>query len=197
MCSDINFFGFFLRTTSNKLAKTVEFISWTFLASDFYFFENRDKIDTLFVMMTTWLVITRDPKLQQNAKMVKNVSRMLAWMIIFLLKKISRKNLFSLARTIGFSREAPFWARKFSIFRNHENRGAKNSKNRGFSRFLRKWCQIRFFSYFSCYFETNWELFYKKSFWPTLTDLEIYLSGGVTPPPRNHARNSIHFIITS
>ena len=135
MCSDISFFVFFLKTTSIELAKTVELISWTFLASDFYFFENRDKIDTLFVMMTSWLVITRDPTGQQVAETVKNVSGVIGWISIFLLKKIWRKNLFSLARTIGFSTEAPFGARKFPIFRNPENGGVKNSKNHGFSRF--------------------------------------------------------------
>jgi len=60
---------------------------------------------------------------------------MIGWISIFLLKKIWRKNLFSLARTIGFSTEAPFGARKFPIFRNPENGGVKNSKNHGFSRF--------------------------------------------------------------
>ena len=132
--------------------------------------------------MTIWLVITRDPKLRQNAKMVKNVSGVLAWIIIFLLKKISRQNLFSLARTIGFRMEAPFWARKFPIFRNHENWGAKNSKNRGFSRFLRNLWQISIFPYFSHYFEPNWRLFFKKSFWPTITDLEIQFPGDTIPP---------------
>ena len=135
--------------------------------------------------MTIWLVITRDPKLRQNAKMVKNVSGVLAWIIIFLLKKNSRQNLFSLARTIGFSIEAPFWARKFPIFRNHENRGAKNSKNIGFSRFLRNLWQISIFPYFPHYFEPNWRLFFQKKFLANYHGSRDPISGGKQSPPRN------------
>ena len=109
---------------------------------------------------------------------------MIGWTSSFLLKKIWRKNLFSLARTIGFSTEAPFGARKFPIFRNPENRGVKNSKNHGFSRFQQKWCQIRIFSYFSHYFETSSGLSQKIKFWPTITDLEFQFPGGGIP--RNH-----------
>ena len=130
-----NYFVFFLITTYNKLAKTVGIISRAICVQDFQFFLNVVYLDTLFVMMTSWLVITRDPTRRQVAKMVKVVSGMLGWIIVFLLKKISRKNLIWLARTVGYSKEAPFWARNFSIFRNHENRGLKNSKNHVFSRF--------------------------------------------------------------
>ena len=62
---------------------------------------------------------------RQVAEISKNVSRMIGQ---------------------GIITEEPFGARKKFIFENPDNRRAKNSKNH--SKFLRKFCQIRFFSYF-------------------------------------------------
>ena len=131
--------------------------------------------------MTISLVITRDAKLQQNEKMVKNVSGMVGWIITFLLKKISCKNLFSLARTIGFSTEAPFWARKFSIFRNHENWGAKTAKIEVFRDCWENYGRYGFSRIFPITLRTIGNFFSKKSFSTTLVNLEIQLLGGCHP----------------
>jgi len=46
------YFVFFLKTTSNQLAKTVGFVSRSISLLAMEFFENRYKSDTRFVMMT-------------------------------------------------------------------------------------------------------------------------------------------------
>ena len=135
-------------------------------------------------MMTSWLVITRDPTGRQVAKIVQVVSGMLGWIIVFLLKKISRKNLVWLARTVGFSTEAPFWARNFSIFRNHENRGLKYSKNHVFSRFYENGGRYGFFRIFPITLSIVL-VFLENKVLANYHGSRVPICGGGLHPPRN------------